>query len=157
MFITETQIRIHYALTDQMGVVYYGHYAQFYEIGRTEAIRQIGYTYKEIEALGIIMPVVDIHSRFLRPAKYDDLITVKTTLKEMPTHFKIVFHAEIFNQQDELLNTGVVTLFFVDVKTMKRCGEMSAIQVERYSLTGHHFGKTIWSSQCRRFEAELPP
>ena len=67
MFITETQIRIHYALTDQMGVVYYGHYAQFYEIGRTEAIRQIGYTYKEIEALGIIMPVVEIHSRFLRP------------------------------------------------------------------------------------------
>lgn len=121
MFITETQIRIHYALTDQMGVVYYGHYAQFYEIGRAEAIRQIGYTYKEIEALGIIMPVVDIHSRFLRPAKYDDLITVKTILKEMPTHFKIVFHAKIFNQQDELLNTGVVTLFFVDAKTMKRC------------------------------------
>ncbi len=121
MFITETQIRIHYALTDQMGVVYYGHYAQFYEIGRTEAIRQIGYTYKEIEALGIIMPVVEIHSRFLRPAKYDDLITVKTTLKEMPIHFKIVFHAEIFNQHDELLNTGVVTLFFVDAKTIKRC------------------------------------
>ena len=107
MFITETQIRIHYALTDQMGVVYYGHYAQFYEIGRTEAIRQIGYTYKEIEALGIIMPVVDIHSRFLRPAKYDDLITVKTTLKEMPAHFKIVFHSEIFNQQDELEATAI--------------------------------------------------
>src|SRR4051812_32323459 len=75
MFVTETPIRIHYALTDQMGMVYYGHYAQFYEIGRTEAIRQIGYTYKEIEALGIIMPVVEIHSKFLRPAKYDDLIT----------------------------------------------------------------------------------
>jgi acyl-CoA thioester hydrolase len=121
MFITETQIRIHYALVDQMGVVYHGHYAQFYEIGRTEAIRQIGYTYKEIEALGVIMPVVDIHSRFLRPAKYDDLITVKTTLREMPMNFKVVFHAEIFNEQDELLNTGSVTLFFVDAKTMKRC------------------------------------
>ncbi len=121
MFITETQIRIHYALTDQMGVVYHGHYAQFYEIGRSEAIRQIGYTYKDIEAMGIIMPVVDIHSRFLRPAKYDDLITVKTTLKEIPTGFKIVFNAEIFNEQDELLNTGEVTLFFADAKTMKRC------------------------------------
>jgi acyl-CoA thioester hydrolase len=121
MFITETQIRIHYALADQMGVVYHGHYAQFYEIGRTEAIRQIGYTYKEIEALGIIMPVVDIHSRFLRPAKYDDLLTVKTILKEMPASFKIVFHSEIYNQHDELLNTGVVTLFFADAKTMKRC------------------------------------
>jgi len=122
MFVTETQVRIHYALTDQMGMVYYGHYAQFYEIGRTEAIRQLGYTYKEIEALGIIMPVVEIHSKFLRPAKYDDLITIKTTLKEMPPapHHKIVFHAEIFNAQDKLLNTGEVTLFFIDAKTMKR-------------------------------------
>lgn len=125
MFITETQIRIHYALTDQMGVVYYGHYAQFYEIGRTEAIRQIGYTYKEIEAMGIIMPVVDIHSRFLRPAKYDDLITVKTTLKELPVNSKIVFHTDIYNEAGELLNTGDVTLFFIDAKTMKRC-EMPA-------------------------------
>src|SRR5204862_7343261 len=90
MYTTETQIRIHYALTDQMGVVYHGHYAQFYEIGRGESIRQIGYTYKDIEAMGIIMPVVDIHSRFLRPAKYDDLITVKTTLRELPIHHKIV-------------------------------------------------------------------
>ena len=97
MYTTETQIRIHYALTDQMGFVYHGHYAQFYEIGRGEAIRQIGYTYKDIEAMGIIMPVVDIHSRFLRPAKYDDLITVKTILKELPVHHKIVFHSEIYN------------------------------------------------------------
>src|SRR5882757_4550222 len=121
MFSTETQIRIHYALTDQMGIVYHGHYAQFYEIGRTEAIRQIGYTYKDIEAMGIIMPVVDIHSRFLRPAKYDDLITVKTTLRELPVNHKIVFHSEIYNQQDELLNTGDVTLFFMQATGMKRC------------------------------------
>ena len=121
MYVTETQIRIHYALTDQMGIVYHGHYAQFYEIGRAEAIRQIGYTYKDIEAMGIIMPVVDIHSRFLRPAKYDDLITVKTMLKELPLHHKIVFHHEIYNEQDELLNTGDITLYFMDAKTMKRC------------------------------------
>jgi acyl-CoA thioester hydrolase len=121
MFVTETQIRIHYALTDQMGVVYYGHYAQFYEIGRTEAIRQIGYTYKEIEALGIIMPVVEIHSKFLRPAKYDDLITVKTTLREMPVNHKITFYAEIFNEQDKLLNTGEVVLYFLNAQTMQRC------------------------------------
>ena len=121
MFTTETQIRIHYALTDQMGVVYHGHYAQFYEIARTEAIRQIGYTYKDIEAMGIIMPVIDIHSRFLRPAKYDDLITVKTILKELPLHHKIVFHHEIYNETDELLNTGDVTLYFMEAKEMKRC------------------------------------
>ena len=121
MFTTETSIRIHYALTDQMGIVYHGHYAQFYEIGRTEAIRSLGYTYRDIEALGIIMPVVDIHSKFLRPAKYDDLITVKTTLKEMPVHHKIVFHSEIYNQLNQLLNVGDVTLYFMEAKTMRRC------------------------------------
>jgi len=121
LFTTETSIRIHYALTDQMGIVYHGHYAQFYEIGRTEAIRSLGYTYRDIEALGIIMPVVDIHSKFLRPAKYDDLITVKTTLKEMPVHHKIVFHSEIYNQLNQLLNVGDVTLYFMEAKTMRRC------------------------------------
>ena len=121
MFSSETTLRIHYALTDQMGVVYHGHYAQFYEIGRSEAIRQIGYTYKDIEAMGVIMPVVDIHTRFLRPAKYDDLITVKTTLRELPTHHKIVFHGEIFNAQSELLSTGDVTLYFMEAPGMKRC------------------------------------
>ena len=108
-----------------MGVVYHGHYAQFYEIARAEAIRQLGYTYKDIEAMGIIMPVVDIHSRFLRPAKYDDLITVKTILKELPLHHKIVFHHEIYNETDELLNTGDITLYFMDAKEMKKC-EMPA-------------------------------
>lgn len=121
MYTTETQIRIHYALTDQMGIVYHGHYAQFYEIGRAEAIRVLGYTYRDIESMGIIMPVVDIHSKFLRPAKYDDLITVKTTLQELPADHKIVFHSEIYNEKDELLNIGDVTLYFMDAKTMKRC------------------------------------
>jgi acyl-CoA thioester hydrolase len=134
MFVTETQLRIHYALTDQMGVVYYGHYAQFYEIGRTEAIRQIGFTYKEIEAMGIIMPVVDMHSRFLRPAKYDDLITIKTLVKEMPAHHKIIFHSQIYNEKDELLNTGETTLFFIDAGTMKRC-EMP--EVLKQKLVGY--------------------
>ncbi|MEO6722206.1 MAG: thioesterase family protein [Ferruginibacter sp.] len=134
MFVTETQIRIHYALTDQMGVVYHGHYAQFYEIGRGEAIREIGYTYKDIEAMGIIMPVVDIHSRFLRPAKYDDLITVKTMLKELPVHHKIVFHSEIYNEEGQLLNVGDVTLYFMEASGMKRCempGELRA-KLEKY-------------------------
>ncbi|RYY64965.1 MAG: acyl-CoA thioesterase [Chitinophagaceae bacterium] len=127
MYTTETQIRIHYALTDQMGVVYHGHYAQFYEIGRGESIRVLGYTYKDIEAMGIIMPVVDIHSKFLRPAKYDDLITVKTTLRELPIHHKIIFHSEIYNEADELLNVGDVTLYFMDAKTMKRCDMPGAL------------------------------
>jgi len=120
LFTSETQIRIHYALTDQMGVVYYGNYAQFYEIGRTEAIRALGFTYKEIEAMGIALAVTDMHIKFLRPAKYDDVITVKTSLREIPLHHKIVFHGEIYNQEKELLNTGEVTLYFLEAKTMKR-------------------------------------
>lgn len=121
MFNRKTQIRIHYALTDQMGVVYYGNYAQFYEIGRAEALRSLGITYKSIEALGIIMPVVEIHSKFIRPAKYDDLITVVTTVTDLPVHSKIIFHHEIYNEENELLNTGNVSLLFMNAKTMKRC------------------------------------
>jgi len=103
-----------------MGVVYHGHYAQFYEIGRTEALRSLGLTYKEVEAMGIIMPVTEIHSKFIRPALYDDLITVVTTVKEMPLHHKIIFHSEIFNERDQFLNVGDVTLYFMDAKSMKR-------------------------------------
>lgn len=104
-----------------MGVVYHGHYAQFYEIGRTDSLRSLDITYKSIEAAGIILPVIDIHSRFLRPALYDDLITVVTTLRELPLHHKIVFHSEIYNEKNELLNVGDVTLYFMEAKTMKRC------------------------------------
>ena len=120
MYTSTTNIRIHYALTDQMGVVYYGNYAQFYEIGRTEAIRELGFTYKDIEAMGIIMPVVEMQSSFIRSAKYDDLITVKTIVKEMPTSHSITFFTEIYNEAKKLLNTGTTTLFFVEKVAMKK-------------------------------------
>ena len=134
MFTYKTQVRVHYALTDQMGFVYHGHYAQFYEIGRTEALRSVGVTYKDIEATGVIMPVVEIHTKFFRPAKYDDLLTVITTVKELPSHHKIIFHGEIYNEQNELLNSGTVSLFFMDAKTMKRCGmpDMIKEKVKEY-------------------------
>lgn len=121
MFIHQTQIRVHYALTDQMGVVYHGHYAEFYEIGRTEALRSLGITYKEVEAAGVIMPVIEIHTRFLRPARYDDLLTVTTMLKDLPVHHKIIFHSEISNEANELLSAGTVSLYFMEKDTMKRC------------------------------------
>jgi acyl-CoA thioester hydrolase len=115
-----TQIRIHYALTDQMGVVYHGHYAQFFEIARTESIRKLGFSYKELEEMGIVLPVVDMHTRFLRPIKYDDLITVTVTLREMPLHHKIVFHGEIHNEEGQLCTSGTVTLYFMEMSSMKR-------------------------------------
>ena len=130
MFESSTQIRVHYALTDQMGMVYHGHYAQFFEIGRSEAIRHLGFTYKEIEAMGIIMPVVDFHCHFLYPVKYDELITVKIMLKELPMHHKIIFHGEVYNESERLCTTGTVTLYFMDTATMKR-SEMPAALKEK--------------------------
>ena len=103
-----------------MGLVYYGNYAQFYEIGRTEALRGLGLTYKEIESTGVIMAVTEMHTRFLKPAYYDDLLKVVTMVKEMPMHSKIIFDNEIYNEKNELINLGNVSLYFVDAKTMKR-------------------------------------
>jgi acyl-CoA thioester hydrolase len=120
LYIAETQIRVRYADTDQMGVVYYGNYATYYETGRTEAIRQLGFTYKDIEKAGIIMPVVELHSKFLRPALYDDLITVKTIIKTFPADHQIEFHQEVYNEKKKLLNTGSVILYFLEAVTMKK-------------------------------------
>ena len=120
MYSSETQIRVRYAETDQMGVVYYGNYAQYYEVGRVEAIRQLGFAYADMEKTGVIMPVVEMHSKYLRPALYDNLLTVKTILKELPLHHKIEFHQEVYNEQGNLLNTGKVVLYFLEAKTMQR-------------------------------------
>lgn len=107
-----TQIRVRYAETDQMGYLYHGHYATYYEVGRVEFIRSLGISYKSMEEeRGIFMPVVSLESRYLRPARYDDLLTVHTTLKDLPdTH--IVFHFEVRNQAGALLNSGRVRLCF---------------------------------------------
>src|SRR2546423_1693659 len=97
MYESTTQIRVRYGETDQMGFLYYGYYALYYEVGRAEAIRQLGFTYRELEALGIQMPVVELNAEYLRPALYDDLITVKTILKELPLGSKVEFHSELYN------------------------------------------------------------
>ena len=120
MFSTETQIRVRYAETDQMGVVYHGNYIPYFESSRAEAIRQLGYTYADMEKMGIIMPVIDVHCRYFRPAKYDDLLTVKAILKELPIHHKIEFHHEVYNEANELLVTGKIILYFMEVTGMKR-------------------------------------
>ncbi len=84
MYESTTQVRVRYGETDQMGYLYYGYYALYYEVGRAEAIRQLGFTYKELEDMGIVMPVAELNAKYLRPALYDNLITVKTILKELP-------------------------------------------------------------------------
>jgi len=113
-------VRVRYAETDQMDIVYYGNYAQYFEVGRAESIRELGFTYKKMEEMGVRMPVVAMEASFLRPAHYDDLITIKTILKEFPENHKIEFHHEVYNERKKLLTTGKVVLFFIDSKTGKR-------------------------------------
>ncbi len=120
MYEHSTTVRIRYAETDQMDIVYYGNYAQYFEVGRAESIRELGFTYKKMEEMGIRMPVVAMEARFLRPAHYDDLITIKTILKELPTDHSISFYNEVYNEQNKLLTTGKVTLYFIDSNTGKR-------------------------------------
>ncbi len=120
MFNSETNIRVRYAETDQMNVVYHGNYAQYFEVARAEAIREMGITYKEMEEMGIVMPIVELHTKFLRPAKYDDLLTIKTQLRELPTDHRIEFHHEVCNEEGKLLTIGRIVLYFLDSKTMAR-------------------------------------
>lgn len=118
MFSTNSQIRIRYSETDQMGYCYYGNYAQFFEIGRVEALREIGVSYKELEARGIMLPVVEFNVKYHRPALYDDLIKIRTILNKVPTA-KIEFNYEIFNEKNELLTTAYTSLVFISSETMK--------------------------------------
>jgi acyl-CoA thioester hydrolase len=120
MFETTTNVRVRYAETDQMGVVYHGNFAQYFEVGRAESIRKLGYTYKDMELSGLLMPVVDLQMKFIRPATYDELLTIKTTIRELPTGHKIVFHHEILNEKGEIACIGNITLYFLDAKTKQK-------------------------------------
>ena len=116
MFTSEVQIRVRYAETDQMGYVYYGNFAAYFEVARTEAFRALGVNYKEMESSGVMMPVLELKTKFIRPAKYDDLLTIKLRLEQMPTS-RSIFHYETYSQNGTLLNTGETTMVFVDMKT----------------------------------------
>ena len=120
MYESITQVRVRYAETDQMNVVYYGNYAQYFEVGRVESIRQLGYTYKDMEASGIIMPVVDFHIKYLRPATYDDLLTIKTQIRELPVNHRIEFFQDVYNEQHKMLTSGKVILYFLEQATRRK-------------------------------------
>lgn len=110
------EVRVRYAETDQMGVVYHGNYAQYFEMGRVEWLRNLGITYKFMEEQGIMLPVVSLTLNYKKPARYDDLLTVKTVFKKQES-VKIEFDYEICNEKGELLTTGNSVLVFVDMKT----------------------------------------
>lgn len=120
MYIYETTIRVRYAETDKMGYVYYSKYAEFYEVARTEAIRNLGIRYRDLEDQGVMMPVLSLTTKYIKPAFYDDNLLIKVFIKEMPTA-RIKFYYKIYNEKNELINTGETVLVFIDRETMKPC------------------------------------
>ena len=116
MYKSDLQLRVRYAETDRMGYVYYGHYATYFEVARVETLRSLGFTYKKLEDEGILLPVASFSIKYIRPAYYDDLLTIKTTISELPTA-RIRFTYETFNEKGDLINTAETTLVFVDKNT----------------------------------------
>ena len=118
----ETQVRVRYGETDQMGYAYHGVYLQYYEVGRVEALRSLGLTYREMEEeYGVMMPVVSTSMRFIRPALYDERLTVRTALRKLPDQY-ITFYFEVFNEQKKIVNAGTVRLCFLEKDSRKRIG-----------------------------------
>ncbi len=120
MYSHSSKIRVRYADTDQMGYMYYGNYAEFYEVGRVEMLRSLGMTYKSMEDKGIIMPVTELKCKYIKPALYDEEITVKVTIAKMPS-LRINFLYELYNEKKELINLGETTLVFIDKEKNKPC------------------------------------
>ena len=120
MYKTELQLRVRYAETDRMGYVYYGNYATYFEVARVESLRQLGFTYKAMEDSGIILPVLDFSIRYLKPAFYDDKLTILTSIIKPPPA-RLFFEYETFNEKNELLNKASTTLVFISRDTMKPC------------------------------------
>jgi acyl-CoA thioester hydrolase len=120
MFEETIQLRVRYHDCDPLGIVYHGHYAKFFEIGRTEAMRKHDFSYKQLEEHGVAMPVVEMHIKYFRPARYDELMDIKTTISEWPDK-NIVFHGDIYNQDGKLLTSSVITFVFVKMPSLRRC------------------------------------
>jgi acyl-CoA thioester hydrolase len=120
MYRSETTVRVRYGETDQMGYVYYGCYAMYYEVARVESLRQLGLTYKSIEAQGIIMPVLENKSKYIAPARYDELLRIVCVIREKPG-IRIKFDYEIFNEENKLIHIGETLLVFVDKQSSKPC------------------------------------
>ncbi len=118
MIAKTTKFRVRYADTDQMGYMYYGNYPQYLEVGRAEWLRELGFSYREIEKSGIILPVRSLDIKYLKPLKYDEVVTIRTFLKKKPM-VRIEFSYEIYNEKKELCTTASTTLVFIDITTGK--------------------------------------
>ncbi|AHM60239.1 thioesterase superfamily protein [Flammeovirgaceae bacterium 311] len=121
MYVAETKLRVRYAETDQMGYVYYGNYATYYEIGRVEALRDLGFSYKALETeAGVMMPVLELHVQYKAPALYDDELRLQISVPEMP-QTRMRFEYKLYNAAGKLLNEGYTTLAFVNKSSGRPC------------------------------------
>lgn len=120
MYTHSTKVRVRYGETDQMGYVYYGNYAEYYEVARVEMLRSLGMDYASMEASGVMMPVLELNCKYIKPARYDQEITIKTTIQDLPG-VRIHFKYELFNADEELINIGTTTLVFVDMAKNRPC------------------------------------
>lgn len=121
MFVHETKVKVRYAETDQMGIVHHANYALYYEIARTECFETCsGITYESMEAAGVMLPLLELQSKFLKPAFYNQVLTVKCMVKELPT-VRLNVEYEIYNEAEQLINIGKTVLVFVDKQTRKPC------------------------------------
>ena len=116
----ETKIRVRYKDTDQMGIMHHSNYIVMYEMARTEWLREMGLTYAEIERRGIMSPIIEVQSRYLYPAFYDEMLTIKVFIEEMPSA-RLIIGSEVYNEQGKLINTGRVTLGFMHADTRRPC------------------------------------
>jgi len=127
MYRSETTVRVRYGETDQMGYVYYGYYAMYYEVARVEAMRQLGMSYKALEDMGVMLPVLENHAKYLAPGRYDELLRIVTTIREKPS-IRIRFEYEIFNEANKLINQGETLLVFVNKTTNRPCRPPQAME-----------------------------
>ncbi len=120
MISKDIDIRVRYKDTDKMGVVYHSNYIVFYEVARTEMFRELGISYAELEKRGVIMPILEVESKYREPAYYDDLITVRASVSEVPMA-RLTVTYEIFNAEGRTINTGRTVLGFVNSELMRPC------------------------------------
>ena len=129
-----TKYRVLYADTDMMGVIYYGNYGRLFEMGRTEMIREMGMPYIELEKQGIVMPVFSVESKYRKVLNYDELITIETTVKDVPAVRMEFFH-KIYNEAGTLAHEAKVVLVFLDRQSNRpvRAPESLVKLIENYS------------------------
>lgn len=135
MISTKISVRVRYGETDQMGVVYHGNYPSYFEVARVEFFRELGLPYKDLEDNGIMLPVVDLGIKYLKPAYYDELLHIETRIPEIPKSVRFRFEYTIKNDSDEIITEGFVVLAFIDKETRKpiRCPDYLTRKLEEYS------------------------